>query len=80
MREQEIEHIMARMLDSHSNVSDLNISVGKSFQVESDGVLYSVELEPPFNELTPFQSEVFALNVLKDPLGPIFPKGRVHLV
>ena len=65
MREQEIEHIMARMLDSHSNVSDLNISVGKSFQVESDGVLHSVVLEPPFNELTPFQAEVFALNVLK---------------
>ena len=64
MRKQEIEHIMTRMLDSHSNVSDLNVTVGKPFQVESDGVLYPVELNPPFRALTPFQTEVFALNLL----------------
>lgn len=64
MRKQEIEHIMTRMLDSHSNVSDLNITVGRPFQVETDGVLHAVELEPPFNELTPFQAEIFALNLI----------------
>jgi len=64
MRKQEIEHIMTRMLDSHSNVSDLNITVGKPFQVESDGVLYPVDLDPSFKALTPFQTEVFALNLL----------------
>jgi len=64
MRKQEIEHIMTRMLDSHSNVSDLNVTVGKPFQVESDGVLYPVEMNPPFRSLTPFQTEVFALNLL----------------
>lgn len=65
MRAQETEHIMTRMLDSHSNVSDLNVTVGKSFQVETDGVLRPVDLVPPFTALTPFQTEIFALNLLK---------------
>jgi twitching motility protein PilT len=64
MRKQEIDHILTRMLDAHSNVSDLNITVGKSFQVESDGVLCPVDLQPPFKELTPFQTETFVLNLL----------------
>lgn len=55
---------MTRMLDSHSNVSDLNVTVGKPFQVESDGLLHPVDLEPPFGQLTAFQSEVFALNLI----------------
>jgi twitching motility protein PilT len=64
MRKQEIDHILTRMLDAHSNVSDLNITVGKPFQVESDGVLCPVDLQPPFKELTPFQTETFVLNLL----------------
>jgi twitching motility protein PilT len=64
MRKQEIEHIMARMLDSHDNVSDLNITAGKPFQVESAGQLLPVALEPPFEELSPFQTEIFALNLI----------------
>jgi twitching motility protein PilT len=64
MRKQEIEHIMARMLDSHDNVSDLNITAGKPFQVESAGQLLPVAIEPPFEELSPFQTEIFALNLI----------------
>ena len=64
MRKQEIDYILGRMLDSHKNVSDLNITVGKSFQVESSGELASVELDPPLQELTPFQTEIFALNLI----------------
>jgi len=64
MRRQEIDYIMARMLDAFDNVSDLNITVGKPFQVESNGVLTPVDLDPPINEITPFQAEVFALNLL----------------
>ena len=48
MRKQEIDYIMTRMLDAHSNVSDLNITVGKPFQVESDGLLCPVDLDPPY--------------------------------
>ena len=44
MKKQEIDHILARMLDSFDNVSDLNITVGKAFQVESSGQLTPVEI------------------------------------
>jgi len=64
MTRQEIDHIMTRMLGSRKNVSDLNITVGKPFQVESAGVLIPVDLEPPFDGLTPFQTEIFALNLI----------------
>jgi twitching motility protein PilT len=64
MRKQEIDYILGKMLDSHNNVSDLNITVGRPFQVESSGQLTGVELTPPFSELTPFQAEIFALNLI----------------
>jgi len=64
MRKQEIDFILSRMLDSYSNVSDLNLTVGKPLQVESSGKLVRVDIEPDFKELTPFQTEVFAMNLL----------------
>ena len=64
MRKQEVDHILTRMLDSHTNVSDLNLTVGKSLQVESAGQLVPVDMSPPIKELTPFQSEMFALNLV----------------
>ncbi|MFZ0133111.1 MAG: PilT/PilU family type 4a pilus ATPase [Desulfobacterales bacterium] len=64
MKKQEIDHILTRMLDSHKNVSDLNLTVGKPLQVESDGELVPVDMRPPFKELTPFQTEIFALNLM----------------
>ncbi len=64
MRRQEIDHILTRMLDSHKSVSDLNITVGKPLQVESDGVLVPVRIRPDIRELTPFQTEIFALNLV----------------
>jgi twitching motility protein PilT len=64
MRKQEMDHILARMLDAYNNVSDLNITVGKPFQVETSGQLTSVDIDPPFRELSPFQSEIFALNLI----------------
>ncbi len=63
MRKQEIDYILGKMLDSYDNVSDLNITVGKPFQVESSGQLLTV-LSPPFAELTPFQTEILALNLI----------------
>ena len=64
MRKQEIDYILGRMLDSYKNVSDVNITVGKPFQVESSGELASGELDPPIQKLTPFQTEIFALNLI----------------
>jgi len=55
---------LARMLDTYDNVSDLNITVGKPFQVETSGELAVVDMDPPFHEITPFQAEIFALNLI----------------
>jgi len=64
LKRQEIDHILSRMLDAYDNVSDLNITVGKPFQVETAGELAVVDMDPPFDEITPFQAEIFALNLL----------------
>lgn len=64
MRKQEIDFILDKMLDSYENVSDLNITVGKPFQVDSYGRLMSVDMVPPLPRLTSFQTEIFALNLI----------------
>jgi twitching motility protein PilT len=64
MRKQEIDYILGKMLDAHKNVSDLNITVGRPFQVETSGLLMAVEMDPPIEQLTPFQTEIFALNLI----------------
>jgi len=64
MKKTEIDYWIAAMLESHDNVSDLNITVGKSLQVESAGLLVPVDVLPPVTELTPFQTEAFALNLI----------------
>lgn len=64
MKKTDIDYWIATMLESHSNVSDLNLTVGKTLQVESAGQLVPVEIDPPIEELTPFQTEAFALNLI----------------
>lgn len=64
MTKAELDYILGTMLDSHKNVSDLNITADKPFQVESSGELLSVAIEPPVDKLTPFQTETIALNII----------------
>jgi twitching motility protein PilT len=64
MRKPEIDHILTKMLESNENISDFIITVGKPFQVYSSGLLLSVDLRPSFDKLTPFQTEIFALNLI----------------
>ena len=64
MRRQEIDHILTRMLDSHSSVSDLNFTVGRPLQVESAGELLPVDIKPPIKALSPFQTEMAAMNLI----------------
>ncbi|MBW1613025.1 MAG: PilT/PilU family type 4a pilus ATPase, partial [Deltaproteobacteria bacterium] len=66
MRKQQIDHILGTMLESYENVSDLNITVDKPFQVESSGELKPVSLKPSVDRLTPFQAEIFALNLINN--------------
>jgi len=64
MRKQQIDYMLTTMLESHDNVSDLNVTVDKPFQVESSGVLMPVSFTPPIRQLTPFQTEILALNLI----------------
>ena len=66
MKKQQIDHILAQMLASHTNVSDLNFTPGKPIQVESSGELVTVEMSPDFKCLTPFQTEMVALNLMNN--------------
>ena len=64
MKKAEIDHILTTMLEAFGNISDLNVTVGKPFQVESSGQLTGVPTEPPLPEITPFQAEIFAMNLI----------------
>ncbi|UCG13856.1 MAG: PilT/PilU family type 4a pilus ATPase [Deltaproteobacteria bacterium] len=64
MRKREIDHFLRKMLDFHENVSDLIVTVDRPFQVESDGQLAAVPMDVSISSLTPFQTEIFALNLL----------------
>src|SRR5512139_2900103 len=64
MRKREIDHFLRKMLDMHDNVSDLIVTVDRPFQVEHDGVLKSVPMDVTIDSLTPFQTEIFALNLV----------------
>ena len=64
MKQTEIDYWITSMLETYGNVSDLNITVGKPLQVETSGQLVPVPVEPPVPSLTPFQAEVFALNLI----------------
>jgi twitching motility protein PilT len=66
MRKQQIDHILGVLLESHEDVSDINITVDKPFQVETAGELKSVPFEIKGNQLTPFQTEIIALNLLRN--------------
>jgi twitching motility protein PilT len=64
MRRNELDYILGTMLEFRANVSDLIFTVDKPPQVEAEGVLVPVPFEPPIEELTPFQTEMLALNLI----------------
>lgn len=53
------------MLNTYEGVSDLNFSVGHPLQVEDYGELKPVLIDPPIDELTPFQTEQVALALMQ---------------
>ncbi len=64
MSNREVDHYLRKMLYFHENVSDLIVTVDRPFQVESDGELMAVPMDVKLDNLTPFQTEIFALNLL----------------
>jgi len=71
MRRPELDYILSTMLDSQPEVSDLLFTVDKPLQVESFGVLKPVTMESPIEKLTPFQTELVALNLAGDNQWPL---------
>src|SRR5688572_3671167 len=66
MRRPELDYILTTMLNSQPEVSDLLFAVDKPLQVESFGELKPVSCEPQIEKLTPFQTEMVALNLIGD--------------
>lgn len=66
MRRPELDYILTTMLESQPEVSDLLFSIDRPLQVESYGELRPVEIDPPIEQLTPFQTEMVALNLIGD--------------
>jgi twitching motility protein PilT len=64
MRRPELDYILNTMLDSQPEVSDLLFTVDKPLQVESFGDLKPVVTDPPIEKLTPYQTEMIALNLI----------------
>jgi len=82
MKKQEMDYILTRMLDSQKHVSDLNLTVGKPPQVETAGQLVPVDLNPPIRELSPFQTETLALNLINNDrrlMEDLFRQGSCDL-
>src|SRR5712691_7107124 len=66
MRRPELDHLLTSMLNSQQEVSDLLFTVDKPLQVESFGELKPVTTDMPVEKLTPFQTEMVALNLVGD--------------
>src|SRR6476646_789676 len=64
MRRPELDNILNTMLESQPEVSDLLFTVDKPPQVESFGELKPVTLDPLIESLTPYQTEMIALNLI----------------
>ncbi len=64
MRRHELDYILSKMLEYEHEVSDLNFTVDKPLQVESFGELVPVEVDPAIDRLTPFQTELVAMNLI----------------
>ncbi len=64
MRRNELDYTLGTMLDYRPSVSDLIFTVDKPPQVEAEGVLVPVPMEPALEKLTSFQTEMLALNLI----------------
>jgi len=82
MRRPELDYLLTTMLDSQPEVSDLNFTVDKPLQVEALGELHPVICEPPIARLTPFQTEMVALNLMGDNhwhIGDLLKRGSCDI-
>src|SRR5438105_11788163 len=65
MRAPDFDRILSAMLKTYDGISDLNFSVGHPLQVEDFGELKPVFIDPPIDQLTPYQTEQLALTLMQ---------------
>ena len=65
MRQTELDLILSKIVRGNPQISDILFTVGRPIQVESFGELVSVNLTPSLPSLTPYQTEVVALNLIR---------------
>jgi twitching motility protein PilT len=61
----ELDYLLAKIVETYPQISDINMTVRCPLQVEVFGNLVPVQLHLATNELTPFQTEIIALNLLQ---------------
>ncbi|MBL9170998.1 MAG: PilT/PilU family type 4a pilus ATPase [Verrucomicrobiales bacterium] len=64
MRRNELDYFLGSLLEFDKNVSDIIMTVGRPMQVEVHGMLNPVPISPFIESLTPFQTEMIALNLM----------------
>jgi twitching motility protein PilT len=64
MRRNELDYLLSTLLDFNKDVSDIIFTVDRPPQVEAAGQLLPVPVSPPIDRLTPFQTEMIALNII----------------
>ncbi len=64
MRKPELDAILSGMLESNEGISDLIFAVDRPLQVEAQGVLRPVRIQPNIQSLTAYQIEQIALNLM----------------
>ena len=64
MRQTQLDNMLVTMLGAYKNISDLIFTVSKFPQAEVDGELIELKLYPEMEQLTAFQTETIALNLL----------------
>jgi twitching motility protein PilT len=64
MRRNELDYVLNVLLDYHKDVSDIIFTVDKPLQVEVGGELMAVPVDPAIDRLSPFQTEMVAMNII----------------
>src|SRR5947207_9418249 len=64
MRRNEVDYLLGTLLDFNKDVSDIIFTVDRPPQVEVAGQLIAVPTQPPMPKLSPFQTEMIALNLI----------------
>ena len=64
MRKPELDQVLSLMMEAFTGISDIIFSVGRPPQVEAFGELKGISLHPDLQNLTAYQVETIAMNII----------------